>query len=88
MLDGEVYVRAYNGRQSRWYQAAVRQKAGRIRAAGMTKEVVFEPVDDPINDCIDERYRAKYGDSPHLAPMIGTRSRSATVRVLPRKPNE
>ena len=43
-VDDALYVRAYNGRESRWYQAAVRQKAGRIIAAGMTKEVVFVPV--------------------------------------------
>src|SRR5437899_6638149 len=49
-VDGELYVRGYNGQDSRWYQAAVRQKAGRIIAAGMTKEVGFEPVDGPIND--------------------------------------
>lgn len=24
VVDGELYVRAYNGRQSRWYQAAGR----------------------------------------------------------------
>ena len=45
-----LYVRAYNGRKSRWYKAAMRQMAGRITAAGMTKEVTFEPVDGPIND--------------------------------------
>jgi hypothetical protein len=33
-----LYVRAYNGIKSRWYQAALKQKAGRIIAAGMTKE--------------------------------------------------
>ena len=80
-----LYVRAYNGRGSRWYQAAVRQKAGRIAAAGLTKEVIFEPVDGPINDRIDDAYRTKYGSSPCLAPMIGDRARSATVRVLPRE---
>jgi hypothetical protein len=62
----------------------MREKAGRIRAAGMTKEVVFEPVEGPLNDRIDEAYRAKYADSPYLKPMIGARARSATVRVLPR----
>jgi hypothetical protein len=82
VVDGELYVRAYNGRQSRWYQAAVRQQAGRIRTAGLTKEVAFEPVDGAINDRIDDAYRAKYGGSPYLAPMIGPRARSATVRVL------
>jgi hypothetical protein len=37
-----LYVRGYNGTDSRWYQAALGQKAGRIVAAGMTKEVIFE----------------------------------------------
>jgi hypothetical protein len=84
VLDDGLYVRGYNGQQSRWYQAAIRQKAGRIRAAGMTKDVVFEPVDGAINDRIDEAYRAKYARSPYLKPMIGARARSATVRVSPR----
>ncbi len=81
--DG-LYVRAYNGQKSRWYQAATRQKAGRIIAAGMTKEVAFELVEGPINDLIDEAYRKKYRGSPYLSPMIGRRARSATVRVVPR----
>ena len=82
-----LYVRGYNGQQSRWYQAAVRQKAGRIIAAGMTKEVAFEVLvgkgDGRINDEIDEAYRAKYGGSPYLKPMIGNRARGATVRIVP-----
>ncbi len=83
-VDDALYVRAYNGRNSRWYKAAVRQKAGRITAAGMTKEVTFEPVDGRINDLIDDAYRAKYKGSPYLNPMIGTSARSATVKVMPR----
>src|SRR5436305_15068329 len=58
VVDGDLYVRAYNGKASRWYQAAVRQKAGGITAAGMTKDVTLEPIDGPINDTIDEAYRA------------------------------
>jgi hypothetical protein len=85
-VDDALYVRAYNGQDSRWYQAAVRQKAGRITAAGLTKEVTFEPIDGPINDRIDDTYRAKYHDSPYLGPMIEARARSATVRVMPRDP--
>ncbi len=85
VVDDALYVRAYNGRNSRWYQAAMRQKAGRITAAGMTKEVSFEPVSGPINDLIDDAYRAKYQGSPYLKPMIGARARSATVKVMPRE---
>ena len=77
-------LRAYNGTNSRWYQAALKQKAGRITAAGMTKEVAFEPVRDAAtNDQIDAAYRAKYATSEYLAPMIGRRARAATVRVTP-----
>jgi hypothetical protein len=79
-----LYVRAYHGQDSRWYKAAVRQKAGRITAAGMAKEVTFEPVEGLTNDHIDDAYRAKYKGSPYLGPMIGARARSATVRVRPR----
>jgi hypothetical protein len=81
--DGDLYVRAYNGPSSRWYQAALRQKAGRIIAAGMTTEVTFEPVAGAINDRIDEAYRAKYRGNPYLASMISARARSATVMITP-----
>ena len=79
-----LYVRGYNGTNSRWYQAALRQKAGRIIAAGMTKEVNFEPVEGSLNDSIDEAYRAKYSESPYLKPMIAARARAATVKIMPR----
>jgi len=82
-VDDALYVRGYNGQNSRWYQAAVRQKAGRIIAAGMTKEVIFEPVEGSINDRIDDAYQKKYHSSPYLKPMIGARARSATVKITP-----
>jgi hypothetical protein len=84
VVDGELYVRGYNGQKSRWYQAAVREKTGRITAAGKTYEVAFDPVDGLINDRIDDAYRAKYGKSDYLAPMISPRARAATVRIAPR----
>ena len=85
VVDDGLYVRGYNGQKSRSYQAAVRQKAGRITAAGITMEVAFEPVDGTINDRIDEAYAAKYKGSSYLKPMISTRARSATVKVMPRQ---
>ena len=85
MVDDALYVRAYNGQNSRWYKAAKQQKAGRITAAGLTKEVSFELVDGAINDVLDDAYRAKYKGSPYLKPMIGARARSATVKIMPRE---
>jgi len=84
VVDDALYVRAYNGRNSSWYQAAMRQKAGRIAVAGIAKEVTFEPADGAIQGRIDDAYRAKYKGDPYLSPMIERRARSATVKVMPR----
>jgi hypothetical protein len=83
-VDGNLYVRAYNGTNSSWYQAATKQKAGRITAGGLTKEVAFETVEGQIDDRIDDVYRTKYQSSPYLKAMISSRARSATVRIFPR----
>lgn len=82
-VDGQLFVRAYNGTASRWYQSAIRQKAGKIEAAGMVKKVRFEPVAGDINEKIDEAYREKYSGSPYLNSMINSRAKAATVKVLP-----
>jgi hypothetical protein len=82
-LDDSLYVRAYSGLNSRWYQASLKMKSGRITAAGKTKEVTFEAIAGPINDQIDEAYRAKYSSSHYLKPMISSQSRSATIRIIP-----
>jgi hypothetical protein len=84
VVDNNLYVRAYNGTNSSWHQAATKQKAGRIVAGGLTKEVAFETVEGQIDDRIDDAYRAKYQSSPYLKPMISTRARSATVKIVPK----
>ncbi|MBX2925704.1 MAG: DUF2255 family protein [Chitinophagaceae bacterium] len=85
VVDGALYVRAYNGKSSRWYQSAIKQKAGRIDAAGMIREVNFAPLqNEELNTKIDEAYRTKYSSSPYLASMIGERAKAATIRIIPR----
>jgi hypothetical protein len=84
-VNGGLYVRAWSGRRSSWFQAALRQGAGRILAVGSTREVAFEAVDDTVlNDMIDEAYRTKYRSNPYLDSMVSHRARSATVRIKPR----
>ena len=83
VVDGAVYVRPYNGKKSRWYQAALREKAGRITAGGITKKVCFEPAEGPINNQVDAAYQEKYNPSPYVATMIGIRSHSVTIRIVP-----
>ena len=84
VVDGALSVRAYNGRNSSWYKAAITQKAGRVRVSGIEKDVIFEPVEGEIQEQIDSAYRTKYAGSPYLDPMIGSRARAATVKIKPR----
>jgi hypothetical protein len=84
VVDGALYVRAYNGRNSRWYKAAMTQGAGRVIAAGITKEVAFERVEGVLNDVIDAAYRSKYEGSPYVDAMVGQQTRAATVKIVPR----
>ena len=85
VVGDELFVRAYNGKNSSWYKAAVNQKAGRISAAGITLDVVFEQVDpdDNINELIDEAYNKKYNNSSYLSSMISKRTRNATIKIIP-----
>ena len=85
VVDDAVYVRAYNGVNSRWYKAAMREMGGQISAAGMTKEVLFAPVEGPINDRIDSAYRDKYAGSPYFSAMVVPKTRAATVRIMPKE---
>lgn len=85
VVDGRLFVRAWNGPRGRWYRSAIAQRAGRITAAGSEYAVAFAPVDDPeLNDRIDAAYRAKYAGSAYLPPMVAAGPRAATVEITPR----
>jgi hypothetical protein len=82
-VDGALYVRPYNGTKSSWHQTAIRQKAGRIIAAGMTKDVTFEAVRRSTSGSM-KRIARNNRASPYLNPMIGPDTQAATVNVIPR----
>lgn len=85
VVDGRVFVRAWNGVNGRWYRAAIAQKAGRITAGGTEHEVEFAAITDAtLNEQIDSAYEAKYADSPYLPPMVAAGPKAATVEVVPR----
>jgi hypothetical protein len=60
----------------------MQQKRGRITAAGITKDVTFEPVDGSINDRIDDAYRAKYKTSPYV-PRLSPENRPYVISSKP-----
>jgi hypothetical protein len=84
VVGRDVYVRAANGQESKWYQAAMSQKAGRVRVADKDHEVTFEPAGDEVADAIDAAYDAKYPGSSAVPIMQRDGPKSATVRISPR----
>lgn len=84
VVDGRVYVRAANGQSSRWYQAAITRKAGRVRVGGVFIEVTFESAGAADEAAIDAAYEAKYPGSSAVPIMQGAGPKSACVRIRPR----
>jgi len=83
-VDGRLFVRAYSGTHSSWYQAAIAQQSGEIHAIDQVFKVHFAPVHDAaLNEKIDAAYREKYASSRYMVHMIGNAARAATVEILP-----
>jgi hypothetical protein len=81
VVDGQVYARAAHGVQSSWYQAAITQRAGRVRVANHDFDVTFAPADADVNAAIDAAYEGKYPGSPAVATMQGDGPTAATVEI-------
>jgi hypothetical protein len=83
VVDGRLFVRAYNGRRSRWYRSAMIRGAGQITAAGHTVGVSYAPADPELQEDIDAAYRQKHAGDYYLGHMVGAGSRAATVEITP-----
>ena len=85
VVGDHLYVRAWNGQRSSWYQSAVNQRAGRIYLNGCNFKVNFCPVQGNVELTvkIDAAYRQKYGHSAYVQPMLQAGPQSATVEILP-----
>ncbi|MEU9918594.1 DUF2255 family protein [Streptomyces sp. NPDC051001] len=81
VVDSNVQVRAANGQQPKWHQAAASQEAGRVRVAGTSYEVTFEPVDSGVDTAVDAAYEKKYRGSQVGPIMQGDGPKSAPVRI-------
>lgn len=84
VVGTSVYVRAANGQSSSWYQAAITQRAGRVRVGGETWEVSFEASGTADEAAIDAAYESKYTGSSAVPIMQGPDPKSASVRIEPR----
>jgi hypothetical protein len=83
----DLYVRSYKGRPSPWFQWALEQREGHVRAAGVERDVAFAEETDPAtNDALDAAYRTRYRrfGATYVDPMVAPAARAATLRLVPR----
>ncbi|MDX6744010.1 DUF2255 family protein [Actinocorallia sp. A-T 12471] len=84
--DGdELYVRAVNGPDGKWYQGAQERHEGHIEADGVGRDVEFEEADHAVDAKIDAEYRAKYrGYSDDIVGTVVTdKAKAATLKLVP-----
>lgn len=82
----DIYVRSAYGPQNGWYRRALASGEGRIRAAGVERDVTFEPADTGVAGDVDGAYHAKYDRlGPRLVgSVVGTDAARTTIRLRPR----
>jgi hypothetical protein len=83
----ELYVRSARGPAGRWYVHALRAGAGRIRAGGLERDVVFaEPAGSAVHAGVDAAYHAKYDryGPAIVGSVVGRQAHEVTIRLLPR----
>lgn len=82
-VDDALYVRAYNGTKSSWYQSALTTGTGIITSGGRIYPVTFAPAEAGIQPRVDRAYSDKYGGSPYLPAMLADGPRASTLRITP-----
>jgi hypothetical protein len=87
-VGDDLYVRSYWGRRGSWYRHAVQRHEGRIRAAGVERDVTFEEADGADHDAIDHAYRSKYAQysNTYVESMVIPNATAATLRLIPADP--
>jgi hypothetical protein len=85
-VGDELYVRSWRGRSGVWFRRALQRHEGRIRAAGVERDVTFEEPDDSVHPAIHDAYRSKYTRYPdsYVRPMVEPDATAATFRLVPR----
>ena len=85
VVEKEIYIRAWNGQNSRWFKSAINYGKGQIQIDGHKYDAIFKhiPVIENANliQKIDDAYKNKYQGSVYMPPMTSESPRNATVKV-------
>ena len=78
----ELYVRSARGATNPWFVRALRSGAGRIRAGGLERDVVFIPAVADVDAAYHTKYD-RYGPAI-VGSVVGEQASEVTIRLLPR----
>jgi len=87
--DG-LYVRSAYGPDNPWYRRATASGTGRIRAAGVERDISFAEASAEVQGDIDAAYHAKYDSyGPRIVGSVtGAAAHRVTVRLVPHPGNQ
>jgi hypothetical protein len=82
----DLYVRSAYGPQNGWFRRARSSGAGRIRAGGVEKDVLFADAPPGVHAAIDRAYHAKYDRYGEriVRTVVGDQVAPLTIRLVPR----
>ena len=84
-VGDDLYIRSANGVNGRWYSRAKASGAGRIRAGGIERDVVFDEAADDVHAEIDSAYWSKYGryGESIVGTVTGPEREDVTIKLVP-----
>lgn len=82
----DLYVRSAYGPDNPWYRRAKASGTGRVRAAGLERDVAFAEADPSAQAAINAAYHAKYDRyGPRMvSTVVGPAAEAVTIRLVPR----
>jgi hypothetical protein len=83
----DLYVRSAYGTDNPWFRRAKASGAGRIRAGGLERDVIFGETAPDVHADIDAAYHAKYDryGPTFIGPVTCDDVVPSTIRLLPRR---
>jgi hypothetical protein len=83
-IGRSLFVRCGAGRSGRWFVSATESGEGRIRAAGIERDVTFEAPRNVSRQTIDEAYQKKYAKyaGSLLGLLLSAKAASAPLQLV------
>jgi hypothetical protein len=82
----DLYVRSAYGWSNAWFQRALKSGEGRVRAAGVERDVAFTQPGPEVADAVSAAYHAKYDryGPTIVGTVVSPEAVRSTLRLVPR----